>query len=362
MDQDNCRAAIRRLEAKRALRFDSTGRCFAAAKPQVVPGERPEPSLRTSGQKEARLPKDVAKRLKRELAALPEEVRTNFFSRALRVRTDFLGNLKELRYKEKRGYDDLCTEARNLISLQIQNSDGQTSSSSALPDSDVISTTTANEPATVMATAGRAAAGAADTGPSFPAQERQNLHEALTRIFVEAGKPAPTPRQLAAAASALPPEAHQPYLDHLQAKIDRVRHPGVLESDVAAYVGGWPVEKERRHSQQATTETARRRQQQREQAEAVERQRWVKEELLPDRYADPKEAKRILDQYPELRGYNPRPEHVRAVDARHVRHALQEIRRANCPPEIKQEQHRRLEELERIWPGIVADVKLKDTS
>ena len=42
MNPDNCRAAIRRLVRRGALRFDMDGRCFAVAKPQVPAGERPK--------------------------------------------------------------------------------------------------------------------------------------------------------------------------------------------------------------------------------------------------------------------------------------------------------------------------------
>jgi hypothetical protein len=101
------------------------------------------------------------------------------------------------------------------------------------------------------------------------------------------------------------------------------------------------------------------RQQQREQAESLERERWIKENLLADRYADAKEVELVLESYPELRGYTPPPEHWRAVDTFHVRHALFDISRPNCPSEIKREQRRRLEELERHWPGIIGEVKAR---
>jgi hypothetical protein len=81
------------------------------------------------------------------------------------------------------------------------------------------------------------------------------------------------------------------------------------------------------------------------------------ETILADRYADPEEVNWVLDRYPRLRGYTPPPEHRRAVDLRHVKRALYEIQREGCPPAIKQEQRRRLEELQQIWPGIVAEVK-----
>ena len=45
------------------------------------------------------------------------------------------------------------------------------------------------------------------------------------------------------------------------------------------------------------------------------------------------------------------------MDLRHVKRALYEIQREGCPPAIKQEQRRRLEELEQIWPGILEEVK-----
>lgn len=81
------------------------------------------------------------------------------------------------------------------------------------------------------------------------------------------------------------------------------------------------------------------------------------ETILADRYADPEEVNWVLDRYPRLRGYTPPPERRRAVDLRHVKRALYEIQREGCPPAIKQEQRRRLEELQQIWPGIVAEVK-----
>ena len=222
-------------------------------------------------------------------------------------------------------------------------------SSSSLGDGKLVTTTVASEDGTKSVAAAPAS--------TLPIREVQGFQAALSDIFVRAGKPAPTAKQLEVAAAALPSEAHDRYLAHLQAKIARVHHPGVLETDVPAYTSGWPVEKERLSRLQAETEGTRHGEHEREQTEAAERLRWVKEELLADRYADPEEVKCVLEQYPDLRSYTPPPEHMRARDIRHVWHALNEIRRANCPPQIKEEQRHRLAELEQISPGIVDEVK-----
>jgi hypothetical protein len=99
------------------------------------------------------------------------------------------------------------------------------------------------------------------------------------------------------------------------------------------------------------------RQHQQEQTYSAERERWIKEEILADRYSDPKDIESIFQERPELRGYKPDPEHVRAVDVRHVRRALFENSRANSSPEEREMHRRRLKELEEIWPGIVEDLQ-----
>jgi hypothetical protein len=152
-------------------------------------------------------------------------------------------------------------------------------------------------------------------------------------------------------------QTHLPYLNHFQAKIDKVRHPGVLETDVAAYAAGWPVERERLRRLHAEAEAERLRRQKRDEDEAVENERRVREELLPDRYAEPEDVERAFELYPELRDYTPPPEHFRAMDVRHVQLALYHLQREGCPPTEKQAQRRRLQELEKIWPGIVDEFK-----
>ena len=57
-----------------------------------------------------------------------------------------------------------------------------------------------------------------------------------------------------------------------------------------------------------------------------------------------------------------RPEHVRAKDLRHFRHALSEIRRPNCPQDVKKEQRRRLEMLKEIHPGIIDEESKRSTA
>jgi hypothetical protein len=52
------------------------------------------------------------------------------------------------------------------------------------------------------------------------------------------------------------------------------------------------------------------------------------------------------------------PPLVRAADVRHVQYALREIQRPNCPPDVKKEQLRRIDELERIYPRITEETKL----
>ncbi len=237
-----------------------------------------------------------------------------------------------------------------LIPLHSENPNGRASSSSDTGDSNANSPPTENE-------TGPTTTDAPTIAPTLPVNESKDFQEELTGIFVRAGKPAPTQKQLVATAAALPSEAHVPYLDRLQERIDKVRHPGFLKPDVEAYATGWHVERERLRRLQAEAEAERLLQQKRDEDEAAERERLVREELLPDRYADPEEVNRVLEQYPKLRGYTPPPEHFRAVDFLHVRRALYDIQREGCPPTTKQAQRRRLEELEQSWPGIVEEVK-----
>ena len=95
-----------------------------------------------------------------------------------------------------------------------------------------------------------------------------------------------------------------------------------------AYAAAWAVEQERLRPLQAETEADRLREQER--------------------------GNRRLPENPSLRDYKPPSEHLHAMDVRHVRKALYEIQRPNCPPAIKQEQRRRLKELEQIWSNMAS--------
>lgn len=119
IDEDNCRSVMRRMERKGLIRFNTARRCFLSVEPTVPDGKRPVRSQR-SKRRQPGLPSSVASRLERASAHLPEEVRTNLQQRAVQNRTNFLEGLRRLRYEEKKGYDDLCTEAHDYLSLQNQ--------------------------------------------------------------------------------------------------------------------------------------------------------------------------------------------------------------------------------------------------
>jgi hypothetical protein len=79
------------------------------------------------------------------------------------------------------------------------------------------------------------------------ARQRVSKKEAfraeLTRIFVDAGKDNPTPKQIREVGAALPdhPEAPGRFLQTLESKIARVQHPGALASIVEGFNARWPA-------------------------------------------------------------------------------------------------------------------------
>jgi hypothetical protein len=73
--------------------------------------------------------------------------------------------------------------------------------------------------------------------------KQEGFRTEITRIFVDAGKDNPTPKQIREVFASLPdhPEAPGRFLQTLESKIARIQHPGALASVVEGFSARWPA-------------------------------------------------------------------------------------------------------------------------
>lgn len=203
--------------------------------------ERHEDSiLGEFGVKRARLPKRQAERQQRALkwikfeeANQPEFVQSQS-SDSVQSQNQVCTDPKNGLYTPENG--SVQTDA-SLLSLQTQTQTRVTGSSSS---SEAVCTT------------GQPGADATTTKPSDQAPVTA-FSDALLALFTQAGKPAPTAKQIVEVYAILPAGAHHGYLHSLARKMKRVEHGGVLATDARTFAQQWTAGERIQQQKRAAT-------------------------------------------------------------------------------------------------------------
>jgi hypothetical protein len=79
--------------------------------------------------------------------------------------------------------------------------------------------------------------------PTTTAPALESLESRIVRVFFDAGKDNPSPKQMREAVGRLPadPRAGDAFLESLESKIERIKHGGGLESAMSTFLLGWPA-------------------------------------------------------------------------------------------------------------------------